>query len=91
MGTWADLTWSIKFKMASNVIDRARSISEVTKALVLGDLSELVNVDVHDLHGRAAKHPRERGHARDLEVGMEGIWGKHRFVPETLHGNKLID
>lgn len=31
--------------MASNPTDQVRSISEVTKAVVLGDLSKLVNVD----------------------------------------------
>jgi osomolarity two-component system sensor histidine kinase NIK1 len=32
--------------MASNLTDQVRSISEVTKAVVLGDLGKLVNVDV---------------------------------------------
>ena len=32
--------------MASNLTDQVRSISEVTKAVALGDLGKLVNVDV---------------------------------------------
>ncbi|KAF8884649.1 hypothetical protein BD779DRAFT_1612091 [Infundibulicybe gibba] len=44
-GTWADLTRNVN-KMASNLTDQVRSISEVTKAVALGDLGKLVNVDV---------------------------------------------
>ena len=33
--------------MASNLTDQVRSISEITKAVALGDLGKLVNVDVH--------------------------------------------
>ncbi|KAF5350143.1 hypothetical protein D9756_009276 [Leucocoprinus leucothites] len=44
-GTWADLTRNVN-KMASNLTDQVRSISEVTKAVALGDLSKQVNVDV---------------------------------------------
>jgi osomolarity two-component system, sensor histidine kinase NIK1 len=36
----------MKQKMASNLTDQVRSISEVTKALALGDLRKLVDVDV---------------------------------------------
>ena len=32
--------------MASNLTDQVRSISEVTKAVAMGDLGRLVNVDV---------------------------------------------
>ena len=32
--------------MASNLTDQVRSISEVTKAVALGDLSKIVNVNV---------------------------------------------
>ena len=32
--------------MASNLTDQVRSISEVTKAVALGDLSKMVDVDV---------------------------------------------
>jgi len=35
-----------KQKMASNLTDQVRSISEVTKAVALGDLRKLVDVDV---------------------------------------------
>ncbi|EAU83641.2 atypical/HisK protein kinase [Coprinopsis cinerea okayama7 len=44
-GTWADLTRNVN-KMASNLTDQVRSISEVTKAVAAGDLTKLVNVDV---------------------------------------------
>ena len=42
--------------MASNLTDQVRSISEVTKAVALGDLGKLVNVDV-------------QGEMLDLKVG----------------------
>ncbi|KAJ2913125.1 hypothetical protein MD484_g7293, partial [Candolleomyces efflorescens] len=44
-GTWADLTRNVN-KMASNLTDQVRSISEVTKAVAAGDLTKFVNVDV---------------------------------------------
>jgi len=43
--------------MASNLTDQVRSISEVTKAVALGDLGKLVNVDV-------------QGEMLDLKVGV---------------------
>ena len=59
-------------KMASNLTDQVRSISEVTKAVVCGDLGKVVDVDVQDemldlkpysqLHGGTTEHSRERSH-----------------------------
>jgi len=40
-GTWADLAKNVN-KMASNLTDQVRSISEVTKAVALCDLGKLV-------------------------------------------------
>ncbi|KAJ2935713.1 hypothetical protein H1R20_g1381, partial [Candolleomyces eurysporus] len=47
-GTWADLTRNVN-KMASNLTDQVRSISEVTKAVAAGDLTKFVNVDVQGM------------------------------------------
>ncbi|KAH8103228.1 hypothetical protein DFH11DRAFT_1692635 [Phellopilus nigrolimitatus] len=44
-GTWADLTRNVN-KMASNLTNQVRSISEVTKAVAHGNLSKFVDVDV---------------------------------------------
>ncbi|KAH9030767.1 hypothetical protein EDB85DRAFT_2275612 [Lactarius pseudohatsudake] len=44
-GTWADSILNVN-KMASNLTDQVRSISEVTKAIALGDFSKQVEVDV---------------------------------------------
>jgi signal transduction histidine kinase/CheY-like chemotaxis protein/HAMP domain-containing protein len=44
-GTWKDLTESVNF-MASNLTGQVRNIAEVTKAVVAGDLSKKVTVDV---------------------------------------------
>ena len=44
-GTWQDLTESVNF-MAGNLTGQVRNIAEVTKAVVAGDLSKKVTVDV---------------------------------------------
>ncbi|CAK5277952.1 unnamed protein product [Mycena citricolor] len=44
-GTWADLTENVN-KMASNLTNQVRSISEVTKAVANGDLTKTMEVDV---------------------------------------------
>src|SRR5207302_7298826 len=44
-GTWKDLTESVNF-MAGNLTGQVRNIAEVTKAVVAGDLSKKVTVDV---------------------------------------------
>ncbi|KAJ7692771.1 hypothetical protein B0H17DRAFT_533990 [Mycena rosella] len=44
-GTWKDLTTNVN-KMASNLTGQVRSISLVTKAVALGDLTQKVDVDV---------------------------------------------
>ncbi|VDB95809.1 unnamed protein product [Peniophora sp. CBMAI 1063] len=43
-GTWADLTRNVN-KMASNLSHSVRSISEVTKAVAMGDLGRLVGTE----------------------------------------------
>ncbi|KAF7305398.1 hypothetical protein HMN09_00792200 [Mycena chlorophos] len=44
-GTWKDLTNNVN-KMASNLTEQVRTISKVTKAVALGDLTQIVDVDV---------------------------------------------
>ncbi|KAF7290756.1 hypothetical protein MIND_01316400 [Mycena indigotica] len=44
-GTWKDLTTNVN-KMASNLTNQVRTISKVTKAVALGDLTQTVDVDV---------------------------------------------
>jgi len=107
-GTWADLTRNVNVrflvlltrlvllflqKMASNLTNQVRSISEVTKAVALGDLSKQVNVDVqgemldlketvnsmvHQLNTLANEVTRV-----SLEVGTEGILGGQASVPDV--------
>ncbi|EPQ52996.1 hypothetical protein GLOTRDRAFT_45993 [Gloeophyllum trabeum ATCC 11539] len=91
-GTWADLTRNVN-KMASNLTDQVRSISEVTKAVAQGDLTKLVRVDVqgemlelkvtvnsmvHQLSTLASEVTRV-----SLEVGTEGILGGQAVVPDV--------
>ncbi|KIY49681.1 hypothetical protein FISHEDRAFT_40420 [Fistulina hepatica ATCC 64428] len=89
-GTWEDLTRNVN-KMASNLTDQVRSISEVTKAVARGDLSKTVNVDVQgemlslkttvnsmvdQLNTLANEVTRV-----SLEVGTEGKLGGQAHVP----------
>jgi osomolarity two-component system, sensor histidine kinase NIK1 len=80
-------------KMASNLTDQVRSISEVTKAVALGDLSKLVDVDVQgemlDLKMTVNSMVAQLSTLANevtrvsLEVGMEGILGGQASVPDV--------
>ena len=80
-------------KMASNLTDQVRSISEVTKAVALGDLGKLVNVDVQgemlDLKMTVNSMVAQLSTLANevtrvsLEVGTEGILGGQAFVPDV--------
>ncbi|KAF6745806.1 two-component histidine kinase Le.nik1-like protein [Ephemerocybe angulata] len=89
-GTWADLTRNVN-KMASNLTDQVRSISEVTKAVAAGDLTKFVNVDVQgemlDLKMTVNSMVAQLNTLANevtrvsLEVGTEGILGGQATVP----------
>jgi len=91
-GTWADLTRNVN-KMALNLTDQVRSISEVTKAVALGDLGKLMNVDVQgeilDLKKTVNSMVAQLSTVANevtrvsLEVGTEGILGGQVFMPEV--------
>ncbi|KAH9058068.1 hypothetical protein EDB87DRAFT_1564499 [Lactarius vividus] len=91
-GTWADLTLNVN-KMASNLTDQVRSISEVTKAVALGDLSKQVEVDVQgemlDLKMTVNSMVNQLSTLANevtrvsLEVGTEGILGGQAYVPDV--------
>lgn len=108
-GTWADLTRNVNVgvthslthslthartqKMASNLTDQVRSISEVTKAVANGDLSRTVNVDVqgemlelkttvNQMVARLSTLANEVTRV-SLEVGTEGIMGGQAYVPDV--------
>lgn len=79
--------------MASNLTDQVRSISEVTKAVALGDLSRTVNVDVQgemlDLKMTVNQMVAQLSTLANevtrvsLEVGTEGILGGQAYVPDV--------
>jgi len=79
--------------MASNLTDQVRSISEVTKAVALGDLNKQVNVDVQgemlDLKLTVNSMVNQLNTLANevtrvsLEVGTEGILGGQAFVPDV--------
>lgn len=79
--------------MASNLTDQVRSISEVTKAVALGDLSKQVEVDVQgemlDLKMTVNSMVNQLSTLANevtrvsLEVGTEGILGGQASVPEV--------
>ncbi|KAG6333867.1 hypothetical protein ID866_5222 [Astraeus odoratus] len=91
-GTWADLTRNVN-KMASNLTDQVRSISDVTKAVALGDLSKVVTVDVQgemlDLKMTVNSMVAQLSTLANevtrvsLEVGTEGILGGQASVPDV--------
>jgi osomolarity two-component system, sensor histidine kinase NIK1 len=79
--------------MASNLTNQVRSISEVTKAVALGDLGKLVNVDVqgemldlkltvNSMVAQLSTLAKEVTRV-SLEVGTEGILGGQAFVPDV--------
>jgi osomolarity two-component system, sensor histidine kinase NIK1 len=79
--------------MASNLTDQVRSISEVTKAVALGDLSKQVNVDVQGevldlkmtVNSMVAQLSTLANEVTRVsqEVGLEGILGGQAFVPDV--------
>jgi osomolarity two-component system sensor histidine kinase NIK1 len=79
--------------MASNLTDQVRSISEVTKAVAMGDLGRLVNVDVQgemlDLKMTVNQMVNQLSTLANevtrvsLEVGTEGILGGQASVPDV--------
>ncbi|KAI0048454.1 hypothetical protein FA95DRAFT_1490738 [Auriscalpium vulgare] len=91
-GTWADLTRNVN-KMARNLTDQVRSISKVTKAVALGDLSQTVDVDVQgemlDLKMTVNSMVAQLSTLANevtrvsLEVGTEGILGGQATVPDV--------
>jgi osomolarity two-component system sensor histidine kinase NIK1 len=80
-------------KMAANLTDQVRSISDVTKAVALGDLSKQVNVDVQGemldlkltVNSMVAQLSTLANEVTrvSLEVGTEGILGGQAFVPDV--------
>ncbi|KAI0044635.1 hypothetical protein FA95DRAFT_1544784 [Auriscalpium vulgare] len=91
-GTWADLTRNVN-KMARNLTDQVRSISKVTKAVALGDLSQTVDVDVQGemldlkmtVNSMVAQLSTLANEVKrvTLEVGTEGILGCQVTVPDV--------
>ncbi|TDL24345.1 hypothetical protein BD410DRAFT_814134 [Rickenella mellea] len=91
-GTWADLTRNVN-KMASNLTDQVRSISEVTKAVAHGDLSKFVDVDVQgemlDLKMTVNSMVAQLSTLANevtrvsIEVGTEGILGGQAVVADV--------
>jgi osomolarity two-component system sensor histidine kinase NIK1 len=79
--------------MANNLTDQVRSISEVTKAVALGDLGKTVEVDVQgemlDLKMTVNSMVAQLSTLADevtrvsLEVGTEGLLGGQAFVPDV--------
>ena len=87
-------------KMASNLTDQVRSISEVTKAVALGDLSKTVEVDVQgemlDLKMTVNSMVAQLSTLANevtrvsLEVGTEGLLGGQAFVPDVQGMWKVV-
>ncbi|KAK0448574.1 hypothetical protein EV421DRAFT_1889261 [Armillaria borealis] len=89
-GTWADLTRNVN-KMATNLTDQVRSISKVTKAVAMGNLTQLVDVNaqgemldlkitVNQMVMQLSVFASEVTRV-SLEVGTEGELGGQAIVP----------
>ncbi|KAH9012437.1 hypothetical protein EDB85DRAFT_2281256 [Lactarius pseudohatsudake] len=99
-GTWADSILNVN-KMASNLTDQVRSISEVTKAIALGDFSKQVEVDVQgemlDLKMTVNSMVNQLSTLANevtrvsLEVGTEGNLGGQAYVPDVQGMWKCIE
>lgn len=85
--------------MANNLTDQVRSISKVTKAVALGDLTRTVDVDVqgemldlkltvNSMVSQLSTLAREVSRV-SLEVGTEGMLGGQAFVPDVQGGWKV--
>ncbi|KAK0194850.1 hypothetical protein F5146DRAFT_1023091 [Armillaria mellea] len=92
-GTWADLTRNVN-KMATNLTDQVRSISKVTKAVAMGNLTQLVDVNaqgemldlkitVNQMVMQLSVFASEVTRV-SLEVGTEGELGGQAIVPGVL-------
>ncbi|ORX63448.1 hypothetical protein DL89DRAFT_327644, partial [Linderina pennispora] len=91
-GTWKDLTNNVN-TMASNLTTQVRSISEVTKAVAHGDLTQKIEVDVEgemlDLKTTINEMVDQLNIFADevsrvaLEVGINGKLGGQAFVPNV--------
>src|SRR5947209_1390249 len=91
-GTWRDLTESVNF-MASNLTDQVRSISQVSRAVARGDLTQKITVEARGEVAELADTINQMtdtlaifaeqvtGVAR--EVGTEGILGGQADVPNV--------
>jgi osomolarity two-component system sensor histidine kinase NIK1 len=89
-GTWADLTMNVN-TMARNLTNQVRAISNVTKAVAAGDLSQTVEVDVQgemlELKDTVNTMVRQLSSFSSevsrvaMEVGTRGILGGQATVP----------
>jgi HAMP domain-containing protein len=91
-GTWRDLTDSVNF-MASNLTDQVRNISQVSKAVARGDLSQKITVEakgevaeladtLNEMTGTLAIFA-EQVTSVAREVGTDGKLGGQAEVPNV--------
>src|SRR5213079_3079302 len=91
-GTWKDLTESVNF-MASNLTDQVRNISQVSKAVARGDLSQKITVEAKGEVAELADTLNEMTDTLAIfadqvtsvarEVGTDGKLGGQAEVPNV--------
>src|SRR5207247_1637162 len=91
-GTWRDLTESVNF-MASNLTDQVRNISQVSKAVARGDLSQKITVEAKGEVAELADTLNEMTDTLAIfadqvtsvarEVGTDGKLGGQAEVPNV--------
>ncbi|EJT98286.1 hypothetical protein DACRYDRAFT_118989 [Dacryopinax primogenitus] len=94
-GIWADLTSSVN-RMARNLTLQVRSITTVTKAISMGDITKLVDVDVRGEMLDLKETVNSMVHQLDfivnevsrvaLQVGIEGNLGGQAMVGPLVQG-----
>ncbi|KZO97433.1 hypothetical protein CALVIDRAFT_88561 [Calocera viscosa TUFC12733] len=94
-GVWAALTTSVN-SMAENLTLQVRSISSVTKAVSMGDITKLVDVDVRGEMSDLKETVNSMVHQLDfivnevsrvaLQVGIEGNLGGQAMVGPLVQG-----
>ncbi|KAK7448046.1 histidine kinase osmosensor [Stygiomarasmius scandens] len=98
-GTWAELTGHVN-KMASNLTNQVRSISEVAKAVAQGDVTRFIEVDaqgemldlkltINSMVTQLSAIASEVANV-SLEAGTKGILGCQAHVPDVQGEWKMV-
>ncbi|GAA2532110.1 HAMP domain-containing protein [Pilimelia columellifera subsp. columellifera] len=85
-GTWKDLTESVNF-MAGNLTAQVRSISQVATAVVKGELSQKITVELSSFADEVTRVAREVGTEGRLggQADVKGVSGTWKDLTESVN------